>query len=49
MGGTEVAVLFYSLIETARLRGKFLGHDLPRAALAAIQGPGTGSLPHRQD
>lgn len=39
--GTEVAALFYSLIETARLRGEDLGRHLLRAALAAIANPGT--------
>nr|WP_281248523.1 transposase [Stigmatella aurantiaca] len=43
--GTEVAALFYSLIETARLRGEDPGHYLRRAALAAIENPGTVTLP----
>jgi len=47
--GTEVAALFYSLIETARLRGEEPGHYLRRAALAAIESPGTVTLPTRQD
>ncbi|WP_140793493.1 IS66 family transposase [Myxococcus xanthus] len=47
--GTEVAALFYSLIETARLPGEAPGHDLRRAVLAAIENPGTITLPHRQD
>jgi hypothetical protein len=38
--GTEVAALFYSLIETARLRGDDPGDYLLRAALAAIENPG---------
>jgi transposase len=46
--GTEVAALFYSLIETARLRGEDPGHYLRRAALAAIENPGTVTLPTRQ-
>ncbi|WP_434300954.1 IS66 family transposase [Corallococcus exiguus] len=47
--GTEVAALFYSLIETARLRGEDPGHYLQRAALAAIENPGTVTLPNSQD
>jgi len=43
--GTEVAALFYSLIETARLRGEEPGRYLLRAALAAIETPGTVTLP----
>ncbi|MBZ4402226.1 transposase, partial [Myxococcus sp. AS-1-15] len=47
--GTEVAALFYSLIETARLRGEDPGHYLRRAALASIENPGTVTLPKSQD
>ena len=47
--GTEVAALFYSLIETARLRGEDPGNYLRRAALAAIENPGTVTLPKSQD
>lgn len=47
--GTEVAALFYSLIETARLREEEPGHYLRRAALAAIETPGTVTLPKSQD
>ncbi|WP_434348711.1 IS66 family transposase [Myxococcus virescens] len=47
--GTEVAALFYSLIETARLRGEEPGHYLRRAALAAIQNPDAVTLPESQD
>lgn len=47
--GTEVAALFYSLIETARLRGEDPGRYLQRAALAAIQSPGTVTLPSCTD
>ncbi|QRN99141.1 transposase [Archangium violaceum] len=47
--GTGVAVLFYSLIETARLRGEDPGHYLQRAALAAIEQPGTITLPTSSD
>ncbi|WP_155893090.1 hypothetical protein [Cystobacter fuscus] len=47
--GTEVAALFYSLIETARLRGEDPGRYLLRAALAAIENPGTVSLPACSD
>jgi transposase len=43
--GTEVAALFYSLIETAKLRGEDPGDYLLRAALAAIENPGTVTLP----
>jgi transposase len=47
--GTEVAALFYSLIETAKLRGEDPGDYLLRAALAAIENPGTITLPHSVD
>jgi transposase len=47
--GTEVAALFYSLIETAKLRGEDAGHYLLRAALAAIENPGTVTLPSSAD
>jgi transposase len=47
--GTEVAALFYSLIETARLRGGDPGHYLLRAAHAAIDQPGTVTLPTSSD
>jgi transposase len=47
--GTEVAALFYSLIETARLRGEDPGDYLLRAALAAIENPGTVTLPNSFD
>jgi transposase len=43
--GTEVAALFYSLIETAQLRGEDPAAYLQRAALAAIADPGTVTLP----
>jgi transposase len=43
--GTEVAASFYSLIETAKLRGEDPGDYLLRAALAAIENPGTVTLP----
>jgi len=43
--GTEVAALFYSLIETAQLRGEEPAAYLQRAALAAITTPGTLTLP----
>jgi hypothetical protein len=45
----SVAALFYSLIETARLRGEDPGHSLKRAALAAIETPGTVTLPKSQN
>jgi transposase len=47
--GTEVAALFYSLIETAKLRGEDPGDYLLRAALAAIEHPGTVTLPSGVD
>lgn len=47
--GTEVAALFYSLIETARLRGEDPGRYLLRAALAAIETPGNVTLPASSD
>jgi hypothetical protein len=40
-----VAALFYFLIVTARLRGEEPGHYLQRAVLAAIEKPGTVTLP----
>ncbi len=43
--GTEVAALFYSLIETAQLRGEDPSTYLLRAAKAAIAAPGTVTLP----
>jgi transposase len=43
--GTEVAALFYSLIETAQLRGEDPAMYLQRAAMAAISTPGTVTLP----
>lgn len=47
--GTEVAAVFYSLIETARLRGEDPGHYLLRAVLSAIEQPGTVTLPNSSD
>lgn len=44
-----MAALFYSLIETARLCGEDPGHYLRRAALAAIENPGTVALPKAQN
>jgi hypothetical protein len=43
--GTEVAALFYSLIETAQLHGEDPAAYLQRAALAAIADPGAVTLP----
>ena len=43
--GTEVAALFYSLIESARLNGLDPGHYLEQAALAGIRGESV-PLPH---
>ncbi|MCP3170242.1 IS66 family transposase [Myxococcus sp. QH3KD-4-1] len=47
--GTQVAALFYSLIETAKLRGEDPGDYLLRAALAAIDNPSTVTLPKSHD
>ncbi|ATB37002.1 hypothetical protein CYFUS_002417 [Cystobacter fuscus] len=44
-----MAVLFYSLMEMARLRGEDTGRYLLRAALAAIENPGTVTLPSNSD
>jgi len=45
--GTEVAALFYSLFETAKLRGEEPKAYLRRAVMAAIAAPGTVTLPER--
>lgn len=47
--GTEVAAIFYSLIETAQLRGEDPSAYLLRAAKAAIAAPGTVTLPRSAD
>jgi transposase len=47
--GTEVAAIFYSLIETAQIRGEDPSAFLLRAATAAILNPGTATLPHSVD
>jgi transposase len=44
--GTEVAALFYSLIESAKLGGVEPKAYLLRAARAALANPGTVTLPH---
>lgn len=44
--GTEVAALFYTLLETAKLCGVEPAHYLKTAALAALRQPGTALLPH---
>ncbi|WP_255424231.1 hypothetical protein [Corallococcus sp. AB011P] len=44
-----MAALFYSLIETARLLGEDPGRYLLHAALAAIETPGTVTLPSSSD
>ncbi|WP_255208244.1 hypothetical protein [Myxococcus sp. AM009] len=44
-----MAALFYSLIETAKLRSEDPGDYLLRAALAAIENPGTVTLPKSLD
>lgn len=43
--GTEIAALYYSLIETAEMRGEDPAAYLLRASLAAITTPGTVTLP----
>lgn len=45
--GTEVAALFYSLLETAKLAGLEPASYLAQAARRAIANPGTVTLPHR--
>jgi hypothetical protein len=47
--GTEVVALFYSLSETAKLRGEDPGDYLLRAALAAIDNPDAIILPGSHD
>jgi transposase len=44
--GTEVAALFYSLIETAKLAGVNPKTYLLEATHAALLNPGTTLLPH---
>ena len=44
--GTEVAALFYSLIESAKLCGVEPKAYLLRATHAALTTPGTVTLPH---
>ncbi|WP_255637073.1 hypothetical protein [Hyalangium versicolor] len=44
-----MSALFYSLIETARLRGEDPGDYLVRAALADIENPGTVTLSNSVD
>lgn len=44
--GTEVAALFYSLVESAELCAVEPKSYLLKAALAAIENPGTVTLPH---
>jgi len=44
--GTEVAALFYSLIETAKLAGVNPKTYLLAARHAALENPGTALLPH---
>jgi transposase len=44
--GTEVAALFYSLIETAKLAGVNPKTYLLAATHAALENPGTATLPH---
>lgn len=47
--GTEVAALFYSLIETAKLWGEDPGDYPLRAVLAAIENPDAVTLPQGHD
>jgi hypothetical protein len=42
----EVAALFYTLVETAKLCGVNPNEYLRQAALAALANPGTSLLPH---
>jgi len=44
--GTEVAALFYSMIESAKLFGVDPKAYLLQAARAALAAPGTVTLPH---
>ena len=44
--GTEVAALFYSLIESAKLCGAEPKAYLLQAVRAALANPGTVTLPH---
>ena len=44
--GTEVAALYYSLVESAKLTGIDPGTYLEEAARRAIANPGTATLPH---
>jgi transposase len=44
--GTEVAALFYGLTESAKLCGVEPKAYLLRATRAALENPGTGTLPH---
>jgi transposase len=44
--GTEVAALFYSLLETAKLAGLEPASYLAQAARRAVANPGTVTLPH---
>lgn len=44
--GTEVAAIFYTVIETAKLCGVDPATYLRRAAVAAIEHPGHATLPH---
>lgn len=44
--GTEVAALFYSLIESAKLCGVEPKAYLLHATTAALRNPGTVTLPH---
>ena len=44
--GTEVAALFYSLIESAKLAGVEPKAYLLQAVRAALTDPGTVTLPH---
>jgi transposase len=47
--GTEVAAIFYSLIETAQIRGEDPSAFLLRAARAAILDAGAVTLPRSVD
>ena len=45
--GTEVAALFYSLLESAQLAGLEPKAYLTRAAHEAIRSPGAVTMPHQ--
>jgi hypothetical protein len=44
--GTEVAAIYYSLVESAKLTGLDPARYIEEAAQRAIANPGTATLPH---